>query len=405
MSRPSREREVAPTFGSRRHFMQASLGAAAALALGQPKHAFAQDDAALRTLYDAAKKEGEMVWYISLYGDTIAKRTTEAFGKKYPGLQVSPVRRTTGSTFQRLNQDLQTNTAVAGVVSMSAIADYYDQLKARGALMQYTPLAAPKLDKSMQALIDPGYAYPMGAGLMAIAYNSAKVNKADAPKSWLDLADPKWKGKLALSSPAFSGFDAAALPMYHSFAAKPDLTLVTDADRSAEELIRDAPAVVARYFPAYADLYRRRGWTMFAAIDRVYSAARAEARLGFRCRTGFAQVLDAPHQRLRVAAVVAVGGRQPRAVGPHAHGGGGGGRGQGADGVAWQQVDARRPQSCGHVGAHRILVDLLRRAHLHQAALLKHADARGQRHRLGLIVRHVEQRGAHVLLDALELQA
>ena len=59
------------------------------------------------------------------------------------------------------------------------------------------------------------------------------------------------------------------------------------------ELIRDAPAVVARCFPGYAELYRRRGWTMFAAIDRVYSAARAEARLGFRCRIGFAQVLEA----------------------------------------------------------------------------------------------------------------
>ena len=57
------------------------------------------------------------------------------------------------------------------------------------------------------------------------------------------------------------------------------------------ELIRDAPAVVARYFPDYPALYRRRGWTMFQSIDRVYCAARAEAVLGFRCRTGFAEVL------------------------------------------------------------------------------------------------------------------
>jgi len=58
-----------------------------------------------------------------------------------------------------------------------------------------------------------------------------------------------------------------------------------------EELIADAPAVVARYFPDCAELYRRRGWTMFRSIDRVYSAARAERELGFRCRTGFAEVL------------------------------------------------------------------------------------------------------------------
>lgn len=60
-----------------------------------------------------------------------------------------------------------------------------------------------------------------------------------------------------------------------------------------EELIVDAPSVVARYFPEYAAIYRRLGWSMFQSIDRVYSARRAEERLGFRCRTGFAEVLAA----------------------------------------------------------------------------------------------------------------
>ena len=32
---------------------------------------------------------------------------------------------------------------------------------------------------------------------------------------------------------------------------------------------------------------------MFSAIDRVYDAAQIEAKLGFRCRTGFAEVLEA----------------------------------------------------------------------------------------------------------------
>lgn len=61
----------------------------------------------------------------------------------------------------------------------------------------------------------------------------------------------------------------------------------------AEALIRDAPAVTARCFPLYPELYARRGWTMFDSIDRVYDPSRAAARLGFVCRTGFAQVLEA----------------------------------------------------------------------------------------------------------------
>lgn len=56
-------------------------------------------------------------------------------------------------------------------------------------------------------------------------------------------------------------------------------------------LIANAPAVVERYFPDYPALYAPRGWTMFDHIDRVYSAARIEERLGFRCPTGFAEIL------------------------------------------------------------------------------------------------------------------
>jgi nucleoside-diphosphate-sugar epimerase len=60
-----------------------------------------------------------------------------------------------------------------------------------------------------------------------------------------------------------------------------------------EELIRDAPAAIARTFPEAPRLYAERGWSLPAFIDRVYDPSRAERRLGFRCRTDFAAVLDA----------------------------------------------------------------------------------------------------------------
>jgi len=56
-------------------------------------------------------------------------------------------------------------------------------------------------------------------------------------------------------------------------------------------LIHDAPAVVERYFPRYRDLYARLEWTMFPSIDRVYDSTKAAKRLGFTCRTGFAEKL------------------------------------------------------------------------------------------------------------------
>jgi UDP-glucose 4-epimerase len=58
------------------------------------------------------------------------------------------------------------------------------------------------------------------------------------------------------------------------------------------DLMAQAPAVVAHYFPRYREIYARRGWTMFDVIDRVYDARKAMRRLGFVCRTGFGEILD-----------------------------------------------------------------------------------------------------------------
>ncbi|HVN27657.1 MAG TPA: NAD(P)-dependent oxidoreductase [Candidatus Binataceae bacterium] len=64
------------------------------------------------------------------------------------------------------------------------------------------------------------------------------------------------------------------------------------APNDCEELIVDAPTVVARYFPEYPALYARAGWTMFRSIDRVYDSSKAARELGFRCRTGFREKLQ-----------------------------------------------------------------------------------------------------------------
>lgn len=64
------------------------------------------------------------------------------------------------------------------------------------------------------------------------------------------------------------------------------------APEDCRALLSDAPAVVARYFPGYPEIYARLGWTMFDSIDRVYVATRASERLGFTCRTGFGEKLE-----------------------------------------------------------------------------------------------------------------
>lgn len=52
-------------------------------------------------------------------------------------------------------------------------------------------------------------------------------------------------------------------------------------------LLRDAPSVVRRHFPAYEELFQPRGWTMFERIDRVYDSRRAARALGWQPRVSF----------------------------------------------------------------------------------------------------------------------
>lgn len=75
------------------------------------------------------------------------------------------------------------------------------------------------------------------------------------------------------------------------------LSAPTPFDRAeAAELKHDAVAVITRHFPDAPVLYAERGWTLPASLGRVYDASHAERRLGFRCRTGFAEVLGALRQ-------------------------------------------------------------------------------------------------------------
>lgn len=57
------------------------------------------------------------------------------------------------------------------------------------------------------------------------------------------------------------------------------------------DLRSDAPGVVGRLYPEYEEVYRRRGWSMFPSIDRVYVNVRAQKDLGWRPSYDFERAL------------------------------------------------------------------------------------------------------------------
>jgi UDP-glucose 4-epimerase len=54
----------------------------------------------------------------------------------------------------------------------------------------------------------------------------------------------------------------------------------------------EAPSVVRRYVPEYAEEYARRGWAMFPSIERVYVNAKARRDLGWQPRFDFRHAID-----------------------------------------------------------------------------------------------------------------
>jgi iron(III) transport system substrate-binding protein len=84
-------------------------------------------------------------------------------------------------------------------------------LKSRGVLASYR---SPSAEGIPPALLDPeGYWTGFSARIRVIAYNTKLVKPDEAPRSVFDLADPKWRGQVAIADPRFgsTSFHVAAL--------------------------------------------------------------------------------------------------------------------------------------------------------------------------------------------------
>lgn len=177
---------------------------AGALTLAPGMAARAQQPA-MAALHEAAKKEGELTWYIVYLPSEDAEQVARSFTAKYPGVKVNVVRTTAQVAFQRLNQDLQAKTANCDVFSSTDIAHYLD-LKKRSLLMKYLPASSATMDKRLQNLDKDGYFHVASVATIGLVYNTTKVKADEAPRSWNDLIDPRWRGLASVGHPGFSGF-------------------------------------------------------------------------------------------------------------------------------------------------------------------------------------------------------
>src|SRR5450830_290558 len=153
-------------------------------------------------LIEAAKKEGKVVWYTSV-DLPLAEKVAKSFEAKYPGIAVRVERTGAERVFQRIGQEYASNIHAVDVANSSDAA-HFIVWKRDGILLPYVPEDVAKFYPAEHKDIDGMFA-SFRVWVCIIAYNTNLVKKEVAPKSFADLLDPKWKGKIVKAHPGYSG--------------------------------------------------------------------------------------------------------------------------------------------------------------------------------------------------------
>jgi iron(III) transport system substrate-binding protein len=165
------------------------LAAAAILAC-----AAAPARAADQAMIDAAKKEGSVVWYTTQIIDQFARPAAQAFEKKY-GVKVSYVRANSNEVALRVMNEAKAGKMQADVFDGTGAAA---SLKKEGVVAKFVPENAGRFPK--QYVDSQGFWVATNLYVLTPGYNTELIPKGTQPKTFQDLLDPKYKGKIAWNS-------------------------------------------------------------------------------------------------------------------------------------------------------------------------------------------------------------
>jgi ABC-type Fe3+ transport system substrate-binding protein len=145
-----------------------------------------------KILEEGAKKEGKVVWYTPLIVNQAVRPLKEAFEKKYPFITVDFHRANSRGLVQKWFSENTAKRYQADVVGGSEVTMLG---KKAGLLLR---IASPSLRDYPAELKDAqGYWNTTNLYFMTLAYNTGRIKPNEAPKTYDDLLQPKWKGRMA----------------------------------------------------------------------------------------------------------------------------------------------------------------------------------------------------------------
>jgi iron(III) transport system substrate-binding protein len=164
-------------------------GLLAAATLVRP--AAAQTSPEWDAIIAAAKKEGKVVVYTATVGEPYHNKLGEAFQKKY-GVAAEFLEARASEVRERMRVE-QTSGRLIADLSFNGSTTTKLQLD-DGTWQQHGPL--PNRARLLPGFEADGYRIPIRIMTSGLLINTRLVKPQDEPKSWHDLLDPKWKGKI-----------------------------------------------------------------------------------------------------------------------------------------------------------------------------------------------------------------
>jgi iron(III) transport system substrate-binding protein len=142
----------------------------------------------------AARAEGEVVWYTAMTTPD-AEPLRKAFQSRYPFLQLTILRQPGEKIRTRILTEARAGRQLWDVVSFNHLD--MDALDREGLLASYS---SPEARSGFpEGAVDPrGHWAAIYVRQYVIGYNVRAVPPAEAPKSWGELLEPRWKGKFAM---------------------------------------------------------------------------------------------------------------------------------------------------------------------------------------------------------------
>jgi iron(III) transport system substrate-binding protein len=223
--------------------------------------AFAQDTVDVAK----AKAEGNVVWYTST--PLIQGQKINALFEKQYGIKVDMFRTGGSAVLRRFQQELESGRVATDVLTTSDPAAAA-LLTSKGIFVPFKPKNFEKIPDA--AKDKDGNFIAQRLNMMTIYLRSDKVSAADEPKSWSDLLDAKYKGKMVIADPNFTSLQVSVVGMmskergwgfYEKLRAN-DILVVPSNQQVSDMLKRGERLVAVGALDSYAADDRKAGHPM-----------------------------------------------------------------------------------------------------------------------------------------------